>query len=684
MQSTVIPSRSLSSLPKLPRKKGPPASLRIDTPAQNPSIALARGDSSASNSAVSPATSESGSFQFPPPSRSRSSRNMNRLSLTLSSAQSSTSSLAIPPPEPPSVPRTEPPAFERRRRPSVVSLPISTSSLMLRREEDGSPSAPYIDGPVEVLPKIWLGAEDNVHDWAGLAERSIGAILNVAKEVVSPFDALTPQSLDPDQPNTFYPPHNGRPGMRYLKLQWSHGQSDLVQRGFDEAMSFVDRSVERGEGVLIHCQCGISRSATLVIALVMRAATLRSPSVPPQVWELKGMQAAYAYVKEKSQWVGPNMSLIYQLLEYERVLRGDSASTAESESSYNDPADADEAWGRRRQMMEDSSDREPEETDQEIVEVQREARALDKAMEDRIIARKSSSSSVGSGLGMGTAWRNRYSSRKRTGSISSNVTSNSVISEDLVEEDEEPELLGTGGGFDRTSIDTTSPRPAEEETSDASSELGFGPDQATPMASRMTRQFSRVPPSAPAAKSTFTLPPVPATAFRSTFDLPSRSTSMSKPKPKRRPAPLGMLPPVPDSPSIVIEVSDPAPVRPLATPTRQRKESRKLALPPLSLRKASYNMQPPLSSATSQSSVSTPSQTLFVFPPSPTTTTSSRTPSAMTLTSNLSVIFPSVVTPRVSTFKTAGRSRSYIGIMAPPTPTTAHARVDARGWVGMS
>ncbi|KAI0053285.1 hypothetical protein FA95DRAFT_721200 [Auriscalpium vulgare] len=674
------PLHLATSLPPVPRRKGPPASLRIDTPSLNPSLALARGDSSASSSAISPATSESGSFQFPPPSsKPRSLRNMKRLSLTLPSAQSSTSSLAIPPPELQST-RPEQPAPERPRRPSVASLAPSNSSILLRKEEDGSPSVPYVDGPIEIIPRIWLGAEDNVHNWQSLAERSIGAVLNVAKEVASPFDSILDQR--PQHPDTYYAADTTegrkRPGMHYLKLHWSHGQSDLVQCGFPEAMAFVDRSLERGEGVLIHCQCGISRSATMVIALVMRAAATHSLAVPPEVWELKGMQAAYAYVKEKSKWVGPNMSLIYQLLEYERVLRGDRSSP---EPSSND---AEEEWGRRRQMLEETPNR--DDTELESSEVQREARALDKAMEDRIVARKASASSLGSGRGMGTAWRNRYSSRKRTGSIASNLTSNSVISEDLVEEDEEQDLLGVGvgGGFDRTSIDTTSPKPAEDMVSDASSEHDVaGPEQSTPLPPRRVPQFARVPPSAPASKSTFTLPPVPATAFRATFDLPSR-LPLSKPK-KRRPPPLGGLPPVPDSPSLVIEVTSPPPAPPLALPPRKRTESRKPALPPLALRKSSGTRSLSVSSTASTSSitVSTPSQTLFVFPPSPTTNTFSRTPSAMTLTSSISLAFPTISTPRVSTFRNQGRSKSFIGLMAPPTPTTAHARVDARGWVGM-
>jgi tyrosine-protein phosphatase len=240
-----------------PRKRGPPSGLRVDTPAQNATIALVPGHSSASTSAVSPATSESGSFQFPPPQKSRS-RNMKKLSLTLST-QSSSSSLPIPPND---FQLDLTAQEDRSRRTSIVS----NSSMLLRREEDGSPTAPYPDGPIEILPKIWLGAEDNARDWRGLVTRGIGSVLNVAKEVVFPFDSLTPADTPQMQPTnelpggavvnqaTYYPADGmGRPGLHYLKLQWSHGQSDLVQRGFPEAMAFVDQSLARGEGVLIQC-----------------------------------------------------------------------------------------------------------------------------------------------------------------------------------------------------------------------------------------------------------------------------------------------------------------------------------------------------------------------------------------------------------------------------------------------
>jgi tyrosine-protein phosphatase len=115
---------------------------------------------------------------------------------------------------------------------------------------------------------------------------------------------------------------------------------------------------------------------------------------------------------------------------------------------------------------------------------------------------------------------------------------------------------------------------------------------------------------------------------------------------------------------------------------RRRAESRKLVPPPLHLR-GSVLRKASTGSADLGAVAQTPSQTLFVFPPSPTLTT--RTPSAMTLMSHHAgpVPFPSLSTPRVSTFHSKGRTRSFIGLGAPPTPTVAFSKVDVRGYVGL-
>lgn len=156
-----------------------------------------------------------------------------------------------------------------RRRSSVMSLPppttyakpIRTKYTTGRRAiEDDVESDAYASGPVEILSGVWLGNEDNATNWPALAERSIGAILNVAKEVVLPFtnDTNTPKvwqdTVDDEvSRGRCYTANEqaGRPEITYLHLQWSHGQNDLVNIGFVQAMSFIDRCVASNIGVLI-------------------------------------------------------------------------------------------------------------------------------------------------------------------------------------------------------------------------------------------------------------------------------------------------------------------------------------------------------------------------------------------------------------------------------------------------
>ncbi|KAL1669083.1 hypothetical protein GGF50DRAFT_85626 [Schizophyllum commune] len=785
-----------------PKRRGPPAPLFIETPSRNPAISRPPSESSASA-----LTSDSDSHPFGATGTARkSSRNMKGLSLALPSAQSSSNSLQLPDA---GGLKSAIPDFgrDKQRRPSVISLPSTANPLArnYRREEDGSPTVPYADGPIQILPGLWLGSEDNARDWKGLLERGIRSILNVAKEVSTPFEdsavtqtlrstASTPNfgvtKFNRDPNSTYYPAHipSGRPSMHYLKLQWSHGEKDLVETGFPTAMAFADAARARGEGLLVHCQCGVSRSATVIIAMVMRAASERLHWVPADVWALKDMNSAYDYVKSKSRWAGPNMSLIFQLREYEKQLSKEAGNISPCSVSSRSSALADEEWGRRRALLDLEEPEAPKK--QEVItpavraSMSEEAAALDKAMEDRIIARKSSQSSVASSTGAGP-WRSRYGSgsqlgsfgfprkHKRASSIAS-TTNGSILSEDLVEEDEEAELLGVGGRFDSMNFERgrTPSNSGDEHTSatnspdddDHEDQRGFPSGSnvhlAPPPAGkrRMGRQppSLSVPPSAPAWKSNFSFAPgPPPSATRSTFDLtpvpphviPERDAPRMQAAPatrhKRRPPSLSILPPVPSSPVHVDVIINPPsanaeqtetpqkarksrptssqtitahtysasqPVTPSRSEPPSRSPSRSRApstpMPPLRLRKRTLSRKPAPPPLHLRAQVpETPgrvrrpsqhspehSQTLFLFPPSP---GCGSTPSAMTLTMMQgtptprpgpdSVPFPVMMsgTPRVETFRGKhGRTRSFIGIGVPPTPTTAFSKVDVRGIVG--
>lgn len=199
---------------------------------------------------------------------------------------------------------------------------------------------PYSDGPIEIIPGVWLGAEDSVFYWSCWArgKKSVG-IVNVAQEIENPFDANA--SMDSwDWPSSAkgkpkvalssHSPEEGQPRVEYAHLRWSHGEGgladlpdsaqleDIVSSStyngpanvqpwrFWEAIRWLEVRRRAGTPVMIHCQCGVSRSATLLVAYIM---TLAAAGVAPkQIGHLKTMQDAYDYVKGRSPWIGPNVS----------------------------------------------------------------------------------------------------------------------------------------------------------------------------------------------------------------------------------------------------------------------------------------------------------------------------------------------------------------------------------------
>lgn len=67
---------------------------------------------------------------------------------------------------------------------------------------------------------------------------------------------------------------------------------------------FSDSVKQSGGRVLVHCQAGISRSATICLAYLMHTQRVR-------------LDEAFDFVKQRRQVISPNLAFMGQLLQFE-------------------------------------------------------------------------------------------------------------------------------------------------------------------------------------------------------------------------------------------------------------------------------------------------------------------------------------------------------------------------------
>ncbi|XP_039377339.1 dual specificity protein phosphatase 22 isoform X3 [Mauremys reevesii] len=94
-------------------------------------------------------------------------------------------------------------------------------------------------------------------------------------------------------------------GVKYLCIPAADSPSQNVTRHFKESIKFIHECRLRGEGCLVHCLAGVSRSVTLVVAYIMTITDF-------------GWEDALSIVRASRSCANPNMGFQRQLQEFEK------------------------------------------------------------------------------------------------------------------------------------------------------------------------------------------------------------------------------------------------------------------------------------------------------------------------------------------------------------------------------
>ncbi|XP_054842725.1 dual specificity protein phosphatase 4 [Eublepharis macularius] len=174
--------------------------------------------------------------------------------------------------------------------PSVDVLEHGCSSCGTPQHDQG--------GPVEILPFLYLGSALHAARRDMLDTLGITALLNVSS----------------DCPNHF----EGHFQYKCIPVEDNH-KTD-ISSWFMEAIEYID-SVKACHGrVLVHCQAGISRSATICLAYLIMKKRVR-------------LEEAFEFVKQRRSIISPNFSFMGQLLQFEsQVLATSCAAEVTSPS----------------------------------------------------------------------------------------------------------------------------------------------------------------------------------------------------------------------------------------------------------------------------------------------------------------------------------------------------------------
>lgn len=131
------------------------------------------------------------------------------------------------------------------------------------------------------MDHLYLGSVGAAYNLQVLKNLQISCILTVC------------ECLPPKFPNDF----------EYKVISVTDEPSTRLNNYFQEATDFIKKAIEEGKNVLVHCFAGVSRSATIVIAYLMRFHKME-------------YNTALSHVKSRRPWINPNYGFQGQLRRF--------------------------------------------------------------------------------------------------------------------------------------------------------------------------------------------------------------------------------------------------------------------------------------------------------------------------------------------------------------------------------
>jgi protein-tyrosine phosphatase len=106
----------------------------------------------------------------------------------------------------------------------------------------------------------------------------------------------------------FYHENSNRIKIEYLNIPVDDFLGENIQKHFDKTNEFIDKVKQQNGKVLVHCQAGISRSPTIVIAYMIKNEKNLT------------LDNALKYLKKIRSIVSPKPNFAYQLILYYKDL----------------------------------------------------------------------------------------------------------------------------------------------------------------------------------------------------------------------------------------------------------------------------------------------------------------------------------------------------------------------------